>query len=247
MRLLLLNPNTTKAMTDQMAHVARSVATPEIEITAITATRGVPYIASRAEAQIAGSEVLEILAQEAPGHDAAIIAAFGDPGIIAARELFDMPIVGMAEAAVMTAALLGDRFSVVTFSPHMARWYTDCVRQTGLWDRFTGVRHPEAAPETLHDVAVTLRSDLIALAQKATNEDEADVIILGGAPLAGLVPVIAHETPGLLVDPIAAATVQAIALARLAPSYTNRSARPVAKTSQGLGAALSTRIAGGTK
>ncbi len=247
MRLLLLNPNTTKAMTDQMAHVARSVATPEIEITAITATRGVPYIASRAEAQIAGSEVLEILAQEAPGHDAAIIAAFGDPGIIAARELFDMPIVGMAEAAVMTAALLGDRFSVVTFSPHMARWYTDCVRQTGLWDRFTGVRHPEAAPETLHDVAVTLRSDLIALAQKATNEDEADVIILGGAPLAGLVPMIAHETPGLLVDPIAAATVQAIALARLAPSYTNRSARPVAKTSQGLGAALSTRIAGGTK
>ncbi len=29
-----------------------------------------------------------------------VIAAFGDPGLIAARELFDLPIVGMAEAAM---------------------------------------------------------------------------------------------------------------------------------------------------
>lgn len=244
MRLLLINPNTTEAMTDRMIDVARSVAGSETTLHPVTATRGVPYIASRAEAQIAGAEVLELLAQEGPGCDAAIIAAFGDPGILAARELFDMPIVGMAEAAVMSAALLGERFSVVTFSPHMARWYRDCVAQTGLAARFTGVRCPHKAPDRLDNVADALRDELIDLAGKATREDGADVVILGGAPLAGLAPLIAAKTPCLLVDPIAAATVQAEALWQMSPSFTNRAARPAAKPSTGLGPALSALIAG---
>jgi len=122
MRLLMINPNTTEAMTTQMAKVARATAGPSVEIIPVTATHGMPYIASRAEAQIAGAQVLEIIASEGAQADAVIIAAFGDPGLVAARELFDMPVIGMAEAAVMSAGLLGDRFSVVTFSPHMARW-----------------------------------------------------------------------------------------------------------------------------
>ncbi len=246
MRLLLLNPNTTQAMTDQMVHVAESVAGPGTQIVAVTATRGVPYIASRAEAQIAGSEVLEILAEKSQDCDAVVIAAFGDPGIIAARELFDIPIVGMAEAAVMTAALLGQRFSVVTFSPHLARWYEDCVAQTGLGTRFTGVRCPEIAPENLENVAEVMRSDLMALAMRATTEDHADVVILGGAPLAGLAPQMQEHAQGILVDPIAAATLQAEALARLAPSFNHKPSRPAAKVSTGLGPALAAIIAGET-
>lgn len=246
MRLLLLNPNTTAAMTDQMARVAESFATPGTEIIPVTATRGVPYIASRAEAQIAGAEVLDMLARESPGCDAAIIAAFGDPGIIAARELFDIPVIGMAEAAVMTAALLGEQFSVVTFTPHLARWYVECIAQTGLANRCTGVRCPDTAPDSLDNVAEALREDLIGLARQATREDRADVVILGGAPLAGLAPLIAPQTPGILLDPIAAATVQAEALVRLAPNFTNKAARPAAKRSTGLGPALAAVIAGET-
>ncbi len=244
MRLLLLNPNTTQAMTDQMLQVAQTVSAKGTEIVPVTATHGVPYIASRAEAQLAGAEVLEILAREASGFDAAIIAAFGDPGIVAARELFDIPIIGMAEAAIVSAALLGDRFAVVTFSPHLARWYESCVAQTGLSERFTGIRCPRTPPQHLNNVAETLRSDLIKLAEDATTQDRADVVILGGAPLAGLASQIAAESPGVLVDPIAAATVQAEAMARLGPSFANKLTRPAAKNSTGLGPALARVIAG---
>ena len=246
MRLLLLNPNTTQAMTDQMMTVATRIAGPEVTITARTATRGVPYIASRAEAQLAGAEVLDMLAQDKGHHDAAIIAAFGDPGIVAARELFDHPIVGMAEAAVMTAALLGERFSVVTFSPVMARWYVDCIRQTGLEARFTGVRCPDIAPEKLNDVIADQRDELIALTEQAVLRDGADVVIMGGAPLAGLAQQINDVAPALLVDPISAAVVQAIGLARLSPAYTNRASRPARKGSTGLGPELAAVIAGTT-
>lgn len=244
MRLLMINPNTTTDMTERMSEVATAIAGPDVSLVAMTAKRGVPYIASRAEAQIAGVEVLEMLAENAPQCDAAIIAAFGDPGLVAARELFDLPIVGMAEAAVMTAALLGDRFSVVTFSPLLARWYVDCVRLTGLEARFTGVRCPDETPERVDTLKVDLRADLMELAKRATEEDGADVVIIGGAPLAGLASEIASETPGILVDPIAAATVQAMGLARLGPSYLNRASRPAHKPSTGLHSALASVISG---
>ena len=246
MRLLLVNPNMTQKMTDRMTEVARVTAGPDVTITPLTATRGFPYIASRAEAQIAGALVLEMIAAHRQDADAVIIAAFGDPGLVAARELFDLPVVGMAEAAVMTAALLGDRFSVVTFSPHMVRWYTDCVRLTGMAARFTGVRSPTVPPASLDNVAANLRDDLVALTKDAAT-DGADVVILGGAPLAGLAPQISDECPGILVDPIAAATVQAMALARLRPGYRNRTAPPAAKASVGLDPSLSAVIAGGSQ
>ncbi|MBB96510.1 MAG: hydrogenase expression protein HupH [Rhodobacteraceae bacterium] len=250
-RLLLINPNTTQAMTDQMHAVASALAGPDVTVTSRTATRGVPYIASRAEAQLAGAEALDmlakdVLARDGSRHDAAIIAAFGDPGIVAARELFDMPIVGMAEASIMSAALLGERFSIVTFSPVMARWYVDCVRQTGLEARFTGVRCPDHMPDHLDNVAVTLRAELIALCERAVCEDGADVVILGGAPLAGLAQQIGSDAPGILVDPISAAVVQALGLARMQPSYARRAARPARKGSTGLGPDLATIIAGST-
>jgi len=244
MRILLLNPNMSTSMTDTMVEIAQGVAGADVEIVPLTATSGFPYISSRAEAQIAGALVLEMIAAHREGIDAVIIAAFGDPGLVGARELFDLPVVGIAEAAVMTAAQLGDQFSVVTFSPHMARWYTDCIEATGLKSRFTGVCCPTTAPNDLSSIQSELRHDLIALTQKATAQDGADVVIIGGAPLAGLAPLIARQASGILVDPVAAATLQAIALARLSPSYTGRAARPVAKKSTGLGPPLTAVIAG---
>lgn len=245
MRILLINPNMTEAMTVAMTAVARSVAGQDAEIVPLTATAGFPYIASRAEAQISGGKVLEMIADNRQGADAVIIAAFGDPGLVAARELFDLPIVGMAEAAVLTAAMLGERFSIVTFTRHMRRWYTDSVRQTGLEARFTGVRCPVDPPASVDNVAQALKGDLLALVHAATSQDGADVVILGGAPLAGLARELAPEAPGILIDPIAAATAQAMSLARLAPSYRHRIGRPAAKPSEGLGSALADIIAGG--
>lgn len=244
MRILMINPNMTQSMTDTMAEVALETAGDIAQIIPSTATQGFPYISSRAEAQIAGAHVLETIAAHQGEVDAVIVAAFGDPGLVAARELFDIPVVGMAEAAVLMAAMLGERFAVVTFSPHMVRWYQDCVLQTGLGARFTGVRCPENPPESIDNIAIELKGDLIALAGQATAEDGADVIIMGGAPLAGLAPKIAQEANGILIDPIAAATAQAIAMLKLSPNLTNRAAPPATKASTGLSPDLEAIIAG---
>src|SRR3978361_81008 len=140
MRILFANPNTTVAMTERIAAVARAAASPGTEIVAVTGQSGVPYIATRAEAVIGARVALELLAEHAGGCDAAVIAAFADPGIGGAPELLWIPVVGMAEAAMLTACMLGRRFSIVTFATALGPWYRECVDYNGLTGRLASIR-----------------------------------------------------------------------------------------------------------
>ncbi|MCJ2072904.1 aspartate/glutamate racemase family protein [Methylobacterium sp. J-030] len=240
MRLLLINPNTSAAMTARMERAAAATLAPDVALTALTAARGLPYIASRAEAQLAGSAVLETLAEHQAGFDAAVIAAFGDPGLIAARELFNLPVVGMAEAAMLTACLLGQHFGIVTFSGTLLPWYEDAVALSGLSARCACVRAVEAAFRSVSEVQHELEAEIVALANRAVTEDGADAVILAGAPLTGLAARIADAVPVPLVDPLAAALGQAQALVRLGARSprAGRFARPPAKPATGLAPAL---------
>ncbi|MEM1344267.1 MAG: aspartate/glutamate racemase family protein [Pseudomonadota bacterium] len=244
MKLLLINPNTTQAMTDRLERVARTAAHPDTEIITLTAPRGVPYIASRSEAAIAAHVVLEMLAAHAPSVDAAVIGAFGDPGLLAARELFDLPVTGMAEASMLSACMLGARFAIVTFTPDMRAWYSQAVALAGLERRFAGVFCPETHPEDVVGAAERQREALVALADQAARAG-ADAVILGGAPLAGLAGEIGHMLPAVALDPVSAAVVQAEALVRLAPrgACLGSFARPRAKASTGLDPVLAAWIA----
>lgn len=236
MRLLLVNPNMTTSLTERLTAVARSVVPSGVEIVPVTARRGFEYVASRAEAQISGAIAYEMIAENLERTDAIIIAAFGDPGLRGARELFDLPVIGMAEAAVMSAAMLGERFSIITFSPVMSRWYADSVTATGLSDRFTGVRTPDTHDHRVAEARDVLREELVALARSAVEKDGADVVILGGAPLAGLAKEVQAEIPAIVVDPISAAAVQAMALVSLTAraGLVGRASKPIGKTSVGL-------------
>jgi allantoin racemase len=245
MKLLLLNPNMSAGMTEAMAGVVARYASPETEILPFTASRGFPYISSRSEADIAATIVLEAIAERQAEVDAVIIAAFGDPGLVAARELFDMPVVGMAEAAMLTACALGQRFAIVTFSPALAAWYRDGVDRARLEARFAGIRTPERGFSSVGRVQEELGDELVRLAERAAVEDGADVAILAGAPLAGLAGLVAPRLPIPVVEPIAAALLQAEALVRLAPTKARIGAfaRPPAKPATGLAPALARRIA----
>jgi allantoin racemase len=244
MRIVILNPNTTEAVTDLLTAAACTVAAPGTELLPVTATRGVPYLATRAEALIGGAIALEMLAEHHAAADAAIIAAFGDPGLFGARELFDIPVIGMSEAAMLTACMLGRRFAIVTFAAALSGWYHDCVEMHGLRERCCAVRTLDQSFASIADVQEEKEDLLVALANRAVEEDEAEVVILGGAPLAGLAHRVRNRVAVPLVDPIAAAVKQAEALVRLAPRKAIAGAfrRPAAKPTRGLTEKLAARI-----
>lgn len=244
MRILLLNPNTSVAVTDLLVSAGREAAAPGTELVPLTAPRGVPYIATRAEAQIGGAIALEMLAEHQHDVDAAIIAAFGDPGLFGARELFDIPVVGMAEGAMLTACMLGRRFSIVTFARALGPWYQECVEMHGLRDRCASIRMLDGAFRSISNVQDEKEALLVELANRAVREDEADVVILAGAPLAGLANKVKSKIPVPVVDQIAAAVKQAEGLATLAPRKATAGTfrRPDPKPTIGLPDALGGHI-----
>lgn len=242
-RILLLNPNTTHAITMRLATAARPMLAPETELVTATAPRGFPYISSRAEAQVAGAIVLDMLAEREGTYDAAIIAAFGDPGLIPARELFERPVIGMSEAAMLTACMLGKRFGIVTFTRAMEPWYAECVEMHGLSGRCSGIHGLDARFGSVTEIAEEKQAALVALAQDAVSNG-ADVVILAGAPLAGLAAAVKTQVPVPLIDQVQAAARQAETLAMLGPCKARAGAfaRPSAKESTGLSIPLGARF-----
>jgi len=244
MRILVLNPNTSAEITARLAAAAEEAAAEGTIISTATAARGVPYIATRAEAQIGGAIALEMLAERHRDYDAAIIAAFGDPGLFGARELFDLPIVGLAEASMLTACMLGRRFAIVTFARALGPWYQECVEMHGLTGRCAGIRMLDDPFQSIGNVQDEKEGLLAALAKEAARELEADVVILAGAPLAGLATRIRDRLPVPVVDQMAAAVKQAEALATLGvrKATVGTFRRPDAKRTIGLQEALAARI-----
>src|SRR2546423_13307339 len=111
-RILVINPNTTSAMTDAIGKCAAAAANPGTIVTAVTPEMGPASIESHYDEALAVPGLLAEIAQaeEEGSADGYVIACFGDPGLDAARELARGPVVGIAEAAMRTAAYLGRGF-----------------------------------------------------------------------------------------------------------------------------------------
>lgn len=184
MRLLLLNPNTTVAVTETMAEVARSVCAPGTEVIAMTAPHGPDYIRTPEQEAVAGQVVRQALVEHENEYDAAIIAAFLDPGLAASRAAVDRPVIGIAEAALLTARVIGERIAIVTAAENLVPLMREQFTAYGLMDRVVALR--SCSDELLGKGGSSLDDLLGDLAAQAIEEDAADVIVLGGGPLAGL-------------------------------------------------------------
>ena len=115
MRLNIVNPNTTAAMTKVIAAAAAKAARPGTVIRAVESAFGPPSIEGAYDDAFAVPGLLKRIKEgEAEGADAHVIACFDDTGLDAARALANAPVVGIGEAGFFAAAMLAHRFSVVT-------------------------------------------------------------------------------------------------------------------------------------
>jgi allantoin racemase len=246
MKLLLINPNITAAMTESMAAEARRFASPSTEIVAVTAEFGTQYVENRVEAAIASHAVLDALAKHAAGCDAAIISAFGDPGLAAAREFVDIPVVGIEESAILTAWMLGRRYSIICLTPRLRTWYIECAQEHGLAGRLASVRALDVPIPDITRAKQQLRDHLLKECMVAIEQDDAEVIIFGGGPIAGLARETADAIPVPCLDGVSCAVRMAEALVALHPRAPSRGsfARPRAKPAKGLTLELTRRITG---
>ena len=240
MKLLVVNPNISDSVTQLIGDEARRAASPGTDITMLTARFGVAYIETRFEALIGAYATAELAAEHLPGHDALIVAAFGDPGVPGLREALDVPVVGLTEAALASACLLGHRFSIVAISRRITAWYRESVEQNGLAGRLASIRSLDQPLRDIGSVQADHAARLRELCTTAVEADGADVIILGGAPLAGLARSIAGEIPVPVVDGVSSAVKHAETLVALRPGTARAGsfAPPPAKPNAGLSDAM---------
>lgn len=240
MRVLLINPNISQSVSELIRSEATRAASVDTQIDVVTAQVGVAYIETRFEAVIGAYAAACLAAEHEADCDALIIAAFGDPGVRGIREAVDIPVVGLTEAALMSACLLGSRFSIVAISRRITAWYRECVHAYGLSDRLASIRHLDQPLRDVGSVQDDHAEQLRILCNQAVREDGADVIVLAGAPLAGLARSIRNEIPVPVVDGVSSAVQHAETLIALSPGRATRGsyARPPQKPNKGLPAAL---------
>jgi Asp/Glu/hydantoin racemase len=240
MKLLVINPNTSADVTALIEAEAVRSAGPDTELLVRTAGHGVEYIETRFESLIAAGAVAEIIAEHTrPGADpvdGVVVAAFGDPGMPALKELANVPVIGITEAALCAAALQGHRFSIIAISDRIKPWYRDCVERFGLLGRLASIRSINETLNSIGSVQQDFKETLLALSRQAVAEDGADVVILAGAPLAGLARELEGEIPVPVVDGISAGIRMAEAVVGLqsGPHRAGAFAPPPPKDSKGL-------------
>ncbi|MEK0154466.1 aspartate/glutamate racemase family protein [Arthrobacter oryzae] len=176
MKLLVINPNISDDVTALIESEALRSASPGTELVVRTAGHGVEYIETRFESLIAAGAVAEVIAEYtaetsdggvAGRIDGVVVAAFGDPGMPALKELTDVPVIGITEAALCAAALQGHRFSIIAISDRIRPWYLDCVERFGLGGRLASIRSINESLNGIGSVQQDFKETLLALSRQA--------------------------------------------------------------------------------
>ena len=210
LRLLLVNPNTNRAVTRWLADEARRVAGGRFDIVAVNADSGVAAIETPDELDRVASAVKAALAAHSDAC-AAIIGAFGDPGLAAARNRDPRPIVGLGECGLMAAGRGGRRFAIVTLGAAMIETIASRAASLGLAGQLAAIRVlPFSIAEMIEDRDA--RRDVIAAAARASAlENRVEAVLLGGAPFAGMGHALARELRIDVLDGVAACVEAAAA------------------------------------
>ena len=229
MRILLVNGNTTTAMTETLVATARRAAAPGTEIAGATGTIGGAIVSHRAEEAIAAHATLKAIADHEGPFDGVLIGVSTDPALGAARALLSVPVVGMTEAALLSACMLGGRFGLITFSLASAPGYREAVERYGLASRLAGLRTIDIPLAEAYAKREKLTDAIIDVADTLLESDGAEVLILCGAAAAGLPAMLQPHVPVPLLDGIVCGVRLTEAMIRLgAPKPSRGSHAPPA-------------------
>ena len=181
MKILIINPNSDPEMTKAIQRTADNYANGEFEVES-NPTPGAPkFIETYEDVIKAAPGMTQLLRENEDKFDAFIIACHYDPNLDVMKEITKKPVVGIGEASMKIASMLGHRFSVVSTAEHSIPYKEDLIRKYHLQDVLASVRAPKEGMSEHSD-----EENYMQVAKSAIKEDMADVIVLGCAGMTGL-------------------------------------------------------------
>jgi len=120
------------------------------------------------------------------GFSAVCIDTMSDSGVAALRSVLDIPVFGPGKVSMLSALMLGDRFSILAMASRWKPLYKKALDELGMHHKCASVRAIEVSPDNqalLSGKEEEVFPLLEAAAMKAIEIDGADVIILGSTTM----------------------------------------------------------------
>ena len=217
-RILVINGNTMKEMTDGIHREGSDAAGPGVEVVTVTPEVGPLTIETYYDDFLAIPGILKEIIKHEDDFDAFVIACWGDPGIEAAREVTDKPVVGIAEASMYVCNMIAAKWAVATVLHRIKDFVSKTVLKTGFHigptERCVGVFTTDLTVADTEHLREAACNTLESAGRKAIAQG-AEAIALGCAGMSGLDVELEAKLGIPVVDSVRASVQMAEALVRL--------------------------------
>lgn len=214
-RILVVNPNSTQAVTDGIDRALeplRLSGGPSFEC--VTLREGPPGIQSQRDVDGVIGPLTRLIAERDVDCSAFVIACYSDPGLFSAREVTKKPVLGISECGVLTALTLGHRFGVIAILAQSIPRHMRYLGAMGVVDRLAAELPVGLQVTELADAART-RQRMVDTGRRLVEEHGAHVIVMGCAGMAQYRDRVEQAAGVPVVEPTQAAVAMAIGRVRL--------------------------------
>ena len=216
MKIMVINPNTSENMTNHIREELSRIKRSDTKLTVLCPDKGPETIESAYDEAHAIPPTLELVKKaNQEGYDAVILACFSDPGLEAAKEVSEIPVIGIEESTLHMAAMLGARFSIMTPRKQRIPVRKEHVHMRGMDHFLASVRSLDLSVAETDANPKKTKKRVLEVGKAAIKEDGAEVIILGCAGMAGYAPGLESKLGVKVLDPTAVALKVAEAMADL--------------------------------
>lgn len=185
-----------------LEELLKSEALPATEIEVTSLESGPKSIESEFDEAYAEHHVVdEVVKAEREGFNAVVIYCFGNPGLYAAREAVDIPVIGIGEASQLLAMSLGRKFSIISPVPWAVKRHWDKAKVIGSIGKLASIRCVNIPVLDLDRDVKILKESILEKAEEAIKEDDADVVVLGCGSMMGIAQEISRELGIPVIDP----------------------------------------------
>ena len=213
-KICIINPNTTRVMTQKIDLTAKKFASADTEIVSVEPNVGPESIEGFYDEAFCIPGLVEEIEKHSDA-DSYIIACFDDTGLDVIRSITEKPVIGIGEAAYHIATMVAGNFTVITTLSRSIRPLTHNLKKYGLFENCVKVTAIEVPVLDLENISKDNLDKLNKGIQDTIENDNAESIILGCAGMADLAKSLEtkHQLP--VIEGVSSAIVLAESLVNL--------------------------------
>jgi allantoin racemase len=198
-------PFDDEGIANRAAQIPKEILGPDTEVDCVPVRNSATLVDCYYEALVFDMYIAEAgLRAEEEGYDAVIMDTVSDSGMYALRSRLSIPVIGPGLVSYAVGIMLGKRFSIVTMWDKWRHLYEKNLDTYHLWDKCASIRAVNIPPDVealFTGKEAEMFEKLTAEAQKAIDEDGADVILLGSTTMHQAGDYMAAHLPAPVVNP----------------------------------------------